>query len=155
EIARRCERTAIEAQKEHIEMALELRRKHYQEVTDLIAYLKPLLEEAQDYGIDIERAKALIREAIELLRHEQYFEAMERAEEAQEFLKTLHPSIAAERERRGIVKPEEGICSHCNSEDLEFGHSGWGECRSCGHRFLWSMKEQPRILTFLKRKLVG
>jgi hypothetical protein len=155
EIARRCERTAIEAQRRHIEIALELRKKHYQEVKDLIAHLKPLLEEAQDYGIDVQEARSLIKEALELLRGEDYFLAMEKAEKARDALDGVRSAILAERERRGVVKPEKGMCSQCGSEELVFDDDGWGRCLACGHRFLWSTKEQPRIITFIKRRLVG
>ncbi len=154
EIAQRCEKAAVEAQRKHIEMALQLRRKHYQEVRDIVSYTKPLLQEAQHYGIDIEGAKTLIKEALEFLRQESYFEAMGRAQEARRFLESLQPSIAAERAKRGIVRPERGVCSQCDSKSLTFREDGWGECASCGYRFLWSTKDQPWFISFLKRTLV-
>lgn len=152
EIAQRCEKTAMEAQKKQIEAAMQLRRKHYRDVRDLVAYLKPLLREAQDYGIETEDIRELVRDAVELLRKEDYFLAMERGQEARRFLESLQPSIAAEREKRGIRKPRNGVCEECGSEDLEFWDDGWSVCNSCGHQFLWPNKDEPRSITFFRRK---
>ncbi len=152
EIAQRCERTAMEAQKRQIEAAMQLRRKHYKEVRDLVAYLKPLLREAKEYGIETEEVRELIRDAVDLLRKEDYFLALERVQEARRFLESLQPSIAAERETRGITKPTSGQCDECGSEDLEFWDDGWSVCNACGNRFLWPMREEPRPVTLFRRK---
>ncbi len=152
EIAQRSERVAMEAQKKQIEAAMQLRRKHYKDVRDLVAYLKPLLREAQNYGVEIDEVKQLVRDTVDLLRKEDYFLAMERGQEARRLLESLQPAITEEREKRGITKPLGGACEECRSEDLEFWDDGWSVCNSCGHRFLWPNREGGRSVTFFRRK---
>lgn len=155
ELAQRAERSAMEAQKRQIEVAMQLRRKHYREVRDLVAYLKPLLAEAQDYGIDTGEVKTLVREAVELLRREDYFLAMERGQEARRLLGTLHSQMVAEREQRGITQPTKGLCERCASGDVEFRADGWAACNACGHRFLWSRRDPPRESSFFRRRTLA
>lgn len=40
-----------------------------------------------------------------------------------------------------VEKPEEGICSRCDSENLEFHDDGSGRCLNCGRSFRWVSKE--------------
>ncbi len=37
-----------------------------------------------------------------------------------------------------VEKPEEGICSQCGTEELEFYDDGSGSCRNCGRVFRWN-----------------
>lgn len=41
-----------------------------------------------------------------------------------------------------VEKPEEGICSRCDSENLEFYDDGSGRCLDCGRAFRWASKEE-------------
>lgn len=41
-----------------------------------------------------------------------------------------------------VNKPSEGICSRCNSENLEFYDDGSGRCMNCGRTFRWASKEE-------------
>lgn len=153
EYGQRCEKSVVEVQRRHMEQAMRLRRRHYQEVRDLLGYLKPLIEEARTYGIDIEEAKADIREALDHLRQEEYFAAMEKGREARRFMESLLPAIMTERDKRGVVRPQAGECNQCGSEDVAYRDDGWGECNTCGSRFVWSTRQEPWFISFLRRKL--
>lgn len=41
-----------------------------------------------------------------------------------------------------VDKPTEGICSRCNSEDLEFYDDGSGRCMNCDRTFRWASEEE-------------
>ncbi|MGM0405963.1 MAG: hypothetical protein ACQEQM_07475 [Thermoplasmatota archaeon] len=41
-----------------------------------------------------------------------------------------------------VNKPSEGICSRCNSENLEFYDDGSGRCMNCGRTFKWASEEK-------------
>ncbi|MEE9600852.1 MAG: Rho termination factor N-terminal domain-containing protein, partial [Thermoplasmata archaeon] len=153
DLAQQCEKSVIQVQKGHMERAMQLRKKYYHEVRNLMSYLKPLLEEARSYGIDIEDVKVLIKQALGHLRQEEYFLALDGSREARRLMKTLQPAIVAERMKRGIVKPDRGECNRCGSADVRYRDDGWGECATCGHRFSWSIKQQPWFISFLRRKL--
>lgn len=153
EYGQRCERSVVEVQRRHMEQAMTLRRRHYQEVRDLLGYLKPLIEEARTYGIDIEEAKTAIKAALDHLRQEEYFAAMEKGREARRFIESLLPAILVERDKRGVVRPQAGECNQCGGEDVRYHDDGWGECNTCGNRFVWSTKQEPWFVSFLKRRL--
>ncbi len=153
EYGQQCEKSVVEVQRRHMEQAMTLRRRHYQEVRDLLGYLKPLIEEARTYGIDIEEAKAAIKEALDRLRQEEYFAAMEKGREARRFMESLLPAIVMERDKRGVVRPQAGECNQCGGEDVIYRDDGWGECNTCGNRFVWSTKQEPWFVSFLRRRL--
>ncbi|MFQ6012814.1 MAG: hypothetical protein ACE5LS_04140 [Thermoplasmata archaeon] len=153
QIARRCEETALEAQRRQIEKAMELRREYFRQVRALVTRLKPTLKEAETYGIDIEEPRALLRESLDLLRQNEYLDALTRAEAAQRALEGLLPEIVVAREGDGVAKPQEGACRACDSADVEFSDDGWAECHACGHRHRWR-REGPRLLSMLRQRLV-
>lgn len=153
DLAQKCEKSVFDVQKKHIKKALELRRKHYEEVKELLAYFKPVLEEARNYGIDTESAKAHIKDALGHLGQEEYFRAMEKGREARRLLEALQPIIVVERQKRGIVKPEDGECNRCGSGNVRFWDDGWMECQKCGTRSPWATRQEPRFMGFLKKRL--
>ncbi len=153
ELTQRCEMSVIEVQKMHMDRAMRLRKKHYQEVRDLLSYLKPILQEARNYGIDIDGAKVLISESLNHLRQDEYFQAMKKGREARRLTKSMQSIIAAERKTRGIVEPHGGQCSQCDSQDLQYQDDGWAECNKCHSRFPWATKQEPWLISFFRRKL--
>lgn len=154
ELTQRAERTVLEAQKRQIEKALQLRRRYIARVKELVDYLKPILREAEAYGLEVEAPRGLLREVVDLLREEDFFASLERGEAAKGALLALLPRVVEEREKRGVEKPTEGGCRRCSGTDLVFEDDGWGECRACGLRFVWTARDLPRIITFLRKKLV-
>ncbi len=78
---------------------------------------------------------------------------MEKGREARRFMDSLQPIVVSERAKRGVVKPTEGECSECGSNTVHYWDDGWGECKACGHRIPWSTRQEPRFISFLKRKL--
>lgn len=150
QLARQCEEGIVRAQKVQIEWALRLRKQYFEQVKDTVSYLKPILREADAYGLDTQRPRELIRTALGLLRQEDYFSALERSQEARDALEALLPEVVDARKERGVEEPTEAICSRCGSAELTFQEDGWSTCGACGDRSVWTGRE-PRLLGFLKK----
>lgn len=153
ELTRRVEQAVMEAQKRQIERALQLRKGYIAEVRELVTYLKPILREADAYDLEVQRARDLLRDSLELLRQEDYFGALEHGEAARTSLVELVPQLVEERGRRGVEPPGDAQCRECGSRSLTFHDDGWGVCESCGSRFVWSTRDLTRIITFLRKRL--
>jgi len=137
ELVKRSERAAMQSQHHQIEKAMELRRRQVEKAQQLIEAVEPLIDEADGFGIDVLEARTLLRQARDVLSKGDYVNGTVYARNAAEVARRLEPKLVEERGRRGILKPEKGVCGVCSSTRLQFFDDGSGRCIECGHTFRW------------------
>ena len=137
ELVKRSERAAMQSQHHQIEKAMELRRRQVEKAQQLIEAVEPLIDEADGFGVDVIEARTLLRQARDVLSKGDYVNGTVYARNAAEVARRLEPKLVEERKRRGILKPEKGVCGVCSSTRLQFFDDGSGRCIECGHTFRW------------------
>ncbi len=137
ELAKRAERLAMQGQQRQIEKALELRETQMRRAQEVIAANEPLVQEAESYGLDAQEVRTLLRQARDVLARGDYVGGLTFARNADDAVLRLESLVVAERRKRGILKPTEGICGVCQSRKLHFYDDGWGRCLECGSSFRW------------------
>jgi len=137
ELVKRAERGAMQSQHLQIEKAMELRRRQVEKAQQIVADVEPLVDEAEDFDLDVMEARTLLRQARDVLAKGDYVNGTVFAKNAADVVRRLEPKLIEERERRGIKKPESGTCRACGSDRLEFMDDGWGKCANCGRTFRW------------------
>ena len=137
ELVKRSERAAMQSQHHQIEKAMELRRRQVEKAQQIIESVQPLVDEAEDLDIDVTEARTLVRQARDVLAKGDYVNGTVFAKNAAAAVRRLEPKLVEERTRRGIRKPEAGVCAACRSGRLTFRDDGWGQCMDCGRTFRW------------------
>jgi len=137
ELVKRAERAAMQSQHHQIEKAMELRRRQVEKAQALIEAVEPLVEEAEEFDIDVMEAQTLLRQAQDVLAKGDYVNGTVYARNAAEVARRLEPKLVEERGKRGILKPEKGVCGNCGSTRLTFADDGAGKCIDCGRAFRW------------------
>ncbi len=137
ELVKRAERAAMQSQHHQIEKAMELRRRQVEKAQLIIEEAQPLVDEADDFGLDVTAARTLLRQARDVLAKGDYVNGTIFAKNAADAARRLQPRLLEERERRGIRKPAAGVCATCHSAKLTFQDDGWGRCLECGRTFRW------------------
>jgi len=137
ELVKRAERAAMQSQHHQIEKAMELRRRQVEKATAVIEAVEPLLDEADAFDIDVMEARTRLRQARDVLAKGDYVNGTVYAKNAAEVARRLEPKVVEERAKRGIVKPDTGVCGKCGSKTLSFADDGTGKCSDCGHEFRW------------------
>jgi len=152
ELVKRSERAAMQSQHHQIEKAMELRRRQVEKAQQLIEAVEPLIDEADGFGIDVLEARTLLRQARDVLSKGDYVNGTVYARNAAEVARRLEPKLVEERGRRGILKPEKGVCGVCSSTRLQFFDDGSGRCIECGHTFRWRVPTSlwERFVTALR-----
>ena len=136
---KRAERAAMQSQHHQIEKAMELRRRQVEKAQSVIVAVEPLIDEAYRFDIDVTEAQTLLRQARDVLAKGDYVNGTVYAKNAAEVARRLEPKVVEERAKRGIVKPEAGVCGNCGSKKLSFADDGTGKCSDCGHEFRWQL----------------
>ncbi|HTD81789.1 MAG TPA: hypothetical protein VK723_06535 [Thermoplasmata archaeon] len=137
ELVKRAERAAMQSQHHQIEKAMELRRRQVEKAQSVIVAVEPLIDEAYRFDIDVTEAQTLLRQARDVLAKGDYVNGTVYAKNAAEVARRLEPKVVEERAKRGIVKPDTGVCGKCGSKTLSFADDGTGKCSDCGHEFRW------------------
>ncbi|GEM_PF-1869162 len=137
ELVKRAERAAMQSQHHQIEKAMELRRRQVEKAQAVIEAVEPLIDEADRFDIDVMEAQTLLRQARDVLAKGDYVNGTVYAKNAAEVARRLEPKVVEERAKRGILKPEKGVCGNCGSTRLSFADDGTGKCIDCGHMFRW------------------
>jgi phage shock protein A len=153
ELLHRAESAVVQAQGTQVDRALDIRERQMEKVRSAIRRIKPIMAEAQTYGLDIELARSLAKEALAMMKQGDPMRALLLVKQAAEAIRALQPAILQERAQRGITTPSSGSCSRCASTDLEFQDDGWGRCRACGLEFRWRSLGPHAILSRLKRPI--
>lgn len=152
ELVKRAERGAMQSQHHQIEKAMELRRRQVEKAQQVIEAVEPLINEADGFDIDVMEARTLLRQARDVLAKGDYVNGTVYARNAAEVARRLEPKLVEERRRRGILKPEKGVCGVCGSDHLQFLDDGSGRCIACGHTFRWRVPTSlwERFVTALR-----
>jgi len=152
ELVKRAERSAMQSQHHQIEKAMELRRRQVEKAQAVIDAVEPLIEEAEDFDIDVMEASTLLRQARDVLSKGDYVNGTVYAKNAAEVARRLEPKLVEERSKRGILKPEKGVCGGCGSTRLTFADDGTGKCVDCGREFRWRVPTSlwERFVTALR-----
>lgn len=152
ELVKRSERAAMQSQHHQIEKAMELRRRQVEKAQQLIEAVEPLIDEADGFGLDVIEARTLLKQARDVLSKGDYVNGTVYARNAAEVARRLEPKLVEERKRRGILKPEKGVCGVCGSTRLQFFDDGSGRCIECGHTFRWRVPTSlwERFVTALR-----
>src|SRR2546428_466937 len=137
ELVKRAERAAMQSQHHQIEKAMELRRRQVEKAEAVIDALEPMIEEAGGFDLDVMEARTLLRQARDVLAKGDYVNGTVYAKNAAEVARRLEPKLVEERAKRGILKPEKGVCGSCESTRLVFADDGTGKCIDCGRAFRW------------------
>ncbi len=137
DLVKRAEHAAMQAQQHQIERAIKLRESQIERTEALIASCEPLIQEADGYGMHVSEVRTLLRQARDVLAKGAYLEGMTFARNAREAAYRLEAQVSEERTRRGIKRPEPGVCGACGSDQLLFYEDGWGRCGKCGSSFRW------------------
>ena len=139
ELVKRAERAAMQSQSHQIEKAMELRRRQVVKAQAVIDAVEPLIEEAESFGLDVTAARTLLRQARDVLARGDYVNGTVYAKNAADVARKLEPALIEERAKRGILKPEKGVCGTCGSTRLTFSDDGTGKCIECGREFRWQV----------------
>ncbi|HKZ88960.1 MAG TPA: hypothetical protein VJ300_01750 [Thermoplasmata archaeon] len=137
DVAKEAERLAMQGQQDQIRKAMHLRDSQIEKAQAIIALSEPVVQEAEDHGLDVQDARILLRQARDVLSKGEYVTGMIFARNAEEAVARLEPRLVEARRRRGIQKPTEGFCGACQSSRLHFYDNGWGRCLECGGTFRW------------------
>ncbi len=155
ELIQRAERALAECQRTQVNRALDLHQHQLEKVKEVVRRIKPILIEAQLYGLDVNPVRVYAKEGLLRIRQGDHINALVYAKQAAEATRALLPQLLLERAKRGIVKPPGGICGRCTSRNLEFDDDGWGRCRDCSMEFRWRRMATPQaILQRLKSTIL-
>ena len=152
ELVKRAERAAMQSQHHQIEKAMELRRRQVEKAEAVIDAVEPMIEEADGFDLDVMEARTLLRQARDVLAKGDYVNGTVYAKNAAEVARRLEPKLVEERAKRGILKPEKGVCGSCESTRLVFADDGTGKCIDCGRAFRWRVPTSlwERFVTALR-----
>jgi len=137
ELAGRAKARASEVQHYQIQKAMDIRGEQMQDARGRVERMVSVLAEADMYGLDISKAKRLLYVAKETIREEDFVRMTRYVVSAQHAVDDLMPMIKVERRKRGIEKPQAGICGNCGSRELTFSDDGYGMCNNCSKAFTW------------------
>lgn len=149
QLVKRSERSALRSQQSQIQKAIDLRRRQVERGMAILAGVEPLLAEADAYGIDTAEPRVLSLQARDILAKGDYVNGTLFARNAASAARSLEPRLLEERIRRGLVKPQSGVCANCGSRRLAFRDNGWAQCLECGRAFRW------RTILAAWRRLTG
>ena len=144
QLVTRAEREALKGQHRQIEIAMDLRRRQLARAEDILRSVEPLVDEADEFDLNVTEARTLIRQARDIVAKEDYLNGMIFARNAAEVARRLERRVIEERERRGIRMPKTGVCAACTSTRMSFRTDGWARCSDCGHEVRW--REPTRLL---------
>jgi hypothetical protein len=137
DLLKRAERLAMKGQQRQIERAIQLRAAQVEKAQAIIDSCEPVLKEAESYDLSTAEVRTLLRQAQDVLAKGDYLAGLTFARNAEEAARHLEGQIDEERQHRGILKPESGICGVCRSKRITFEDDGWGRCADCGTTFRW------------------
>jgi len=136
-LLKQAERLAMKGQQRQIERAIQLRAAQVEKAQSIIDACEPVLKEADSYDLSTADVRTLLRQAQDVLAKGDYLAGLTFARNAEEAARHLEGQIDEERQHRGILKPESGICGVCRSRRVTFEDDGWGRCADCGATFRW------------------
>ncbi len=148
-----AEQMVLEIQKSHIDRVSQMKEKQIQKVKELIAHIKPLIDEARSEGFQANEAMQDLKAAAAAVNSGDYVNALLMAKKSYGAVKSFTSQAEAaslenvpvgleEVEELDALAPEEDVerqlevtCANCGSSNIEIGSRGKSKCLDCGKKF--------------------